>query len=45
MKMQLETAREIQRQRYPEALVVFFAGSFVRGEATAFSDLDLVVVL
>lgn len=41
---QLEIAREIQRHRYSKARVVFFAGSFVRGEATAFSDLDLVVV-
>jgi hypothetical protein len=44
MKHQLALAKEIQQQRYPDALVVFFAGSFVRGEATAYSDLDLVVV-
>ncbi len=44
MDTQLALAREIQQQRYSEALIVFFAGSFVRGEATAFSDLDLVVI-
>jgi hypothetical protein len=37
-------ANAIWNQRYSDALVVFAAGSFVRGEATAFSDLDLVVV-
>lgn len=37
-------ANAIRNQRYSDALVVFAAGSFIRGEATAFSDLDLVVV-
>lgn len=35
---------KIRRKRYPEARVVFFAGSLARGEGTTTSDLDLVVV-
>ncbi|HEX4824188.1 MAG TPA: nucleotidyltransferase domain-containing protein [Candidatus Polarisedimenticolaceae bacterium] len=35
---------EIRLKQYPDADVVFAAGSIVRGEGTAFSDLDLVVV-
>jgi hypothetical protein len=34
----------IRNNRYPEAEVVFLAGSLVRGEGTSTSDLDLVVV-
>jgi len=30
--------------RYPDASVIFLAGSIIRGESTPFSDLDLVVV-
>jgi hypothetical protein len=37
-------ATAVQRQRYPEALATFAAGSMVRGEATAYSDIDLVVI-
>ena len=37
-------ARAIWAERYPEAEVVFLAGSVMRGEGTAHSDLDLVVV-
>jgi hypothetical protein len=37
-------ANAIRSARYPDASVVFAAGSMVRGEATASSDLDLVVV-
>lgn len=37
-------AKNIWKQRYPEAKVVFLAGSLVRGEGTSTSDLDLVVV-
>jgi hypothetical protein len=37
-------ARDILACRYPDAGVVFLAGSLVRGEGTPFSDLDLVVV-
>jgi predicted nucleotidyltransferase len=40
----IKIANSIRNQRYADALVLFAAGSFVRGEATAFSDLDLVVV-
>ncbi|HYA18431.1 MAG TPA: nucleotidyltransferase domain-containing protein [Bryobacteraceae bacterium] len=40
----IETAKALYRDRYSGASVVFAAGSFVRGEATAFSDLDLVVL-
>jgi hypothetical protein len=37
-------ANAIRSDRYPDASVVFAAGSLVRGEGTASSDLDLVVV-
>ncbi len=37
-------ARNIFATRYPDALVMFLAGSIVRGESTPYSDLDLVVV-
>ncbi len=40
----IATARRIQAERYPEAHVVLVAGSLIRGEGTAYSDLDLVVV-
>ena len=40
----LDAAHAIRSQRYSEAAVVFAAGSLVRGEGTAYSDLDLVVV-
>jgi|SRR5581483_4931137 len=40
----LDAARAIWSQRYSGADVVLAAGSIVRGEATAYSDLDLVVV-
>jgi predicted nucleotidyltransferase len=40
----LETGRCIRDERYPDATMVFLAGSFVRGEETAHSDLDLVVI-
>ena len=36
--------REIFERRYPEASVIFLAGSVVRGDSTPFSDLDLVVI-
>jgi hypothetical protein len=39
-----ETATAIFRDRYPKSKALFLAGSVVRGEATQFSDLDLVVV-
>lgn len=37
-------ASAIRADRYNEAVATFAAGSIVRGEATPFSDLDLVVV-
>ncbi len=40
----IEAGRKLAAKRYKEASVVFVAGSAVRGEGTAFSDLDLVVV-
>jgi hypothetical protein len=40
----IEIARAIHNQRYGGAAVTFLAGSLVRGEGTATSDLDLVVV-
>lgn len=40
----LDAARTIRSERYSDAAVVFAAGSLVRGEGTAYSDLDLVVV-
>lgn len=40
----LAAARTIHAERYPGAVVAFAAGSIVRGEATRYSDLDLVVV-
>jgi hypothetical protein len=39
-----ETATKIFRERYQDAKAMFLAGSVVRGEATDYSDLDLVVV-
>jgi len=40
----LDAAHAIRSERYSESAVVFAAGSLVRGEGTAYSDLDLVVV-
>ena len=40
----IKIANAIRNQRYSDASIVFFAGSLVRGDGTAFSDLDLVVV-
>ena len=37
-------AKVIAAERYPAAEAVFAAGSIVRGQATPYSDLDLVVV-
>ncbi len=35
---------EILASKYSAARVIFLAGSVVRGEGTAYSDLDLVVI-
>ena len=40
----LNAAHLVFRERYPDAEVAFAAGSLVRGEGTAYSDLYLVVV-
>src|SRR5437870_5385934 len=40
----LKVAQSIHDQRYSDAGAIFAAGSFIRGEQTGFSDLDLVVV-
>jgi hypothetical protein len=40
----LAAARRIYAERHPGANVVLAAGSLVRGDGTAYSDLDLVVV-
>jgi hypothetical protein len=40
----IAAAKEICQKQYSDAKSVFLAGSVVRGEATAFSDLDIVVV-
>lgn len=37
-------AKEVFESKYPNASVVFLAGSIVRGESTPCSDLDLVVI-
>jgi len=39
-----EVAKELLTGRFRGAELVFVAGSFLRGEETAFSDIDLVVV-
>ncbi|MDX1258890.1 nucleotidyltransferase domain-containing protein [Exiguobacterium sp. K1] len=39
----LLTARSVIENRYPDCNAALLAGSFVRGQATATSDLDLVV--
>lgn len=40
----IEITKEILQVKYPAAEFAFLAGSIVRGEGTAFSDLDIVVV-
>jgi len=40
----IAAAQTIRDQRYRDATIVFAAGSLMRGEGTAYSDLDLVVV-
>ena len=39
-----QVTAEIFDLKYPDAGVIFLAGSIVRGESTPFSDLDLVVI-
>jgi hypothetical protein len=40
----IDIAQQIVATRFPHAVAAFAAGSLVRGEGTAYSDLDLVVV-
>jgi predicted nucleotidyltransferase len=44
MEKIIRAADAVRLHRYPEAAVAYAAGSFIRGEATAYSDLDLVVI-
>lgn len=39
-----QAAEEIRQQKFPDCKAFFLSGSVVRGEATAHSDLDLVVI-
>jgi hypothetical protein len=39
-----QVVTEIFATRYPDANVIFLAGSILRGDGTRFSDLDLVVI-
>lgn len=41
---ELDAAKAIWLERYPDASALFLAGSIVRGEGTKYSDLDIVVV-
>lgn len=40
----VKITEELKAIRFPDAQVVFLAGSIIRGEGTPFSDLDLVVL-
>jgi len=40
----IKVTKELLSNKYPDASVIFLAGSIVRGEGTPFSDLDLVVI-
>lgn len=44
-KSPVDTAKKLLKEKYPHYSVAFVAGSFNRGEETATSDIDLVVVL
>ena len=43
-RLPVDVAVDIMKQKYPHALLAFVAGSFNRGEATLYSDIDLVVI-
>ncbi|MBK9294189.1 MAG: nucleotidyltransferase domain-containing protein [Oligoflexia bacterium] len=38
------TVEKVLKERFPDAVLGFVAGSFIRGEETKFSDIDLVVI-
>ncbi|MDP2140006.1 MAG: nucleotidyltransferase domain-containing protein [Gammaproteobacteria bacterium] len=40
----MELINQLRLEKYPEAVVIFLAGSVIRGEGTSTSDLDLVVM-
>jgi predicted nucleotidyltransferase len=40
----VDVTRDILKDRYPNAELAFVGGSYNRGEATLFSDIDLVVI-
>jgi len=40
----IKITKQILDDRYPDADVIFLAGSLLRGEGTPYSDLDLVVI-
>ena len=44
LKELTKITNQILAGKYPEAAVIFLAGSIVRGEGTPYSDLDLVVI-
>src|SRR5215813_3511184 len=44
MKDLIKITRQILDERYPDADVIFLAGSLLRGEGTPYSDFDLVVI-
>lgn len=39
-----ETALKLFKEKYSDAKAFFLAGSVLRGEATSYSDLDIVIV-
>jgi predicted nucleotidyltransferase len=43
-KKAIAAANRVHLKKYPEAKVIFLAGSIIRGEGTKTSDLDLVVL-
>jgi predicted nucleotidyltransferase len=40
----IKITNELKSAKFPDAQVIFLAGSYVRGEGTPASDLDLVVL-
>ena len=44
LKSLMSAARSIRDERYGDAAVVLAAGALMRGQGTAYSDLDLVVI-
>jgi hypothetical protein len=44
MKDLIEITKQILDDKYPDADVIFLAGSLLRGESAPYSDLDMVVI-